>query len=256
MEGEDANKTPPFGTSQRVGQGSGGANTSSYTPKKTRRTDLADRFYPSETDCYGGDYEDLHWEVYGLGWDEASKDKVQFNNPYTMFKDQASDDAIWNPKLHEAYREGFQAFFTYQREQKSKVDADTAKKAFTSAAKVKKIQEQKPDIVKPAANKTAVGQLIDQKENKKVTPISAALKYDGPNGKKISAGKFEELTGHVCGWCESKFNPDNDKGKFVEMEVPTATPTATPKKEMVYVCEECISDPVQLQLIKAESKHA
>lgn len=245
---------------------SGTSSSSTYNvgQKRSRRTDVPEYFYTKPND------DDVYWEVWGLGYVEGSTPAARFTSPFVIVKDLTEEAGVYNPRYHEAYREAW-AIGISERNKPEQVNIHMAK------AKINKLIEKPADnkVTEPLLlkagepSKSPVGQLVDlaaarkaaePKKEVKVGDVvnQGALKYPGPNGRKISLGKFTELTGCKCGWCEGDVTPDTDNGKFVELETLTIVngDQTVRKTEQVYACEDCLTDPVQADYIKDAQKKA
>lgn len=239
-----------------------GTGYSAYQKKK-RLPNVPGQFY----DAPVGD-PDIIWEIYGWGWECAERSDLKYDNPFVMNQQQSDDDTVYDPIRFNAYNDGFQAYHKYKTGlpvTAGKEDIAKGKSEMMAKAKIEKLVKQAPP------SKSPVGQLVDEatkpsgrakkevggdnvvKLNPQVKDV--VLNRTGPAGKKISAGKFFELTGHTCQWCEGPFNPQTDNGKFVEMQT-TVIRDGEPvtKTEWTYCCEECITDPVQNNYITEAEK--
>ena len=257
---------------QKGTAGKSGTGYSAYQKKK-RLPNVPGRFY----DAPVGD-PDIVWEIYGWGWECAERSDLKYDNPFVLQQQQSDDDTVFDPIRFNAYNEGFQAYHKYKSGLSltaGKEEIAKGKGEMMAKAKIEKLAQgskqahtqpkPKQEALPWVPSKSPVGQLVDQatkprgrakKEiSNNVVPINIALNRTGPDGKKISAGKFFELTGHTCQWCENPFNPQTDNGKFVEMQTTVLRDgESVTKTEWTYCCEECITDPVQNNFIQDAEK--
>ena len=143
------------------------------------------------------DGDDEGWGAYYEGFLAGETGLLRSTNPY---------DAV-NQHLHwEQWRDGWIAG-----------DASEVKAKNTANSKAK-------DVIKPTGNN------IVPFAEKKEAPKSKLRR--GPNGSHIHAGKFKELTGDECGWCNNPITFD-DEGFFMQHGAKT-----------IYVCKShgCATD--------------
>jgi len=252
----------PSSSGPRDTAGRSGTGYSAYAKKK-RLLNVPPRFYDAPIND-----PDIYWEIYGWGWECAERSDLKYENPFVNAQQMSDDDTVFDPARFVAYNDGYQAYWKYsssRKDPKANKPEDIARAKTESMAAARLARVAANVANKNAPSKSPVGQLVDEatktsggakKDN--VVPINAkalGLNRTGPNGKKISAAKFRELTGHTCQWCENGFEPETDNGKFVEMQT-TVIRDGEPvtKTEWTYCCEECITDPVQNSFITDAEK--
>jgi len=149
--------------------------------------------------------DDEGWGAYYEGFMAGETGRPRADNPY----DHAKQGLHW-----EQWRDGW-------------VAGDAAD---VKAKNSKNKDKEKKDIVKPSDNNVVLF------SEKKEAPSSSVRR--GPGGNYINAGKFRELTGNECGWCN---NPITfaDKGFFMQHAAKT-----------IFICEThgCATDKTLQQM--------